>query len=347
MSMVVALNHRVKMSLKRMSRMAKDARYVRRVRIVLLRSEGYSHRQIALMVDCSASNVSKVLRRFQEEGEFGLLDRRVGQGPLKLSDEVMAKIIEYVAASPEQYGWLRATWTLELMCLQLETDLGVRVCRATMSKALKILGARRRRPKPFVECPWSLWKKTRALNKIDRLKNALGPGEVLLYMDEADVHLNPKIGMDWMLRGHQKKVRTPGTNERHCIAGALNPSTGHIIWIIGQRRNSVLFIRFLSHLLSVYRRFHRIHLVVDNCGAHGSAMVKKFMASLNGKVVLHFLPPYCPEHNPIERLWKQFHDNVTRNHTCRTIEQLFIKSEAFLMEAMPLPGAKPSAAKAA
>ena len=32
-------------------------------------------------------------------------------------------------------------------------------------------------------------------------------------------------------------------------------------------------------------------------------------------MVLHFLPPYCPDHNRIERLWKDLHDNVTRNHT--------------------------------
>ena len=41
-----------------------------------------------------------------------------------------------------------------------------------------------------------------------------------------------------------------------------------------------------------------------------------------GRIVLHLLPPYSPEHNPIERLWKEVHANVTRNHRCRTIEVL-------------------------
>ena len=41
-----------------------------------------------------------------------------------------------------------------------------------------------------------------------------------------------------------------------------------------------------------------------------------------GKVVPHFLPPYCPEHNRIERTWRDLHDNVTRNHQCRIMEQL-------------------------
>jgi transposase len=40
------------------------------------------------------------------------------------------------------------------------------------------------------------------------------------------------------------------------------------------------------------------------------------------RVQLHFLPPYCPDHNRIERLWKDLHDNVTRNHRCSTMDQL-------------------------
>lgn len=36
----------------------------------------------------------------------------------------------------------------------------------------------------------------------------LGPGEVAVYLDEVDIHLNPKIGADWMNRGKQKQVMT-------------------------------------------------------------------------------------------------------------------------------------------
>ena len=43
------------------------------------------------------------------------------------------------------------------------------------------------------------------------------------------------------------------------------------------------------------------------------------------RVQLHFLPPYCPDHNRIERLWKDLHDNVTRNHRCRTMDELLEK----------------------
>jgi transposase len=43
-----------------------------------------------------------------------------------------------------------------------------------------------------------------------------------------------------------------------------------------------------------------------------------------------FLPPYCPDHNRIERVWKDLHDNVTRNHTCRTMSELMTEVHAYL-----------------
>ncbi len=47
----------------------------------------------------------------------------------------------------------------------------------------------------------------------------------VFYEDEVDIHLNPKIGADWQLRGQQKRVVTPGQNEKYYLAGALNSGT--------------------------------------------------------------------------------------------------------------------------
>ncbi len=41
----------------------------------------------------------------------------------------------------------------------------------------------------------------------------------VFYEDEVDIHLNPKIGADWQLRGQQKRVVTPGQNEKYYLAG--------------------------------------------------------------------------------------------------------------------------------
>ena len=48
----------------------------------------------------------------------------------------------------------------------------------------------------------------------------------VFYQDEVDIELNPKIGADWMRKGHQKRIATPGQNQKHYLAGALHSGTG-------------------------------------------------------------------------------------------------------------------------
>jgi len=62
--------------------------------------------------------------------------------------------------------------------------------------------------------------------------------------------------------------------------------------------------------------------------------------ALDGRVQLHFLPPYSPESNRIEPLWKQLHDHVTRNHQHPNMKGLLGEVEQFLINAQPFPGTK-------
>ena len=200
---------------------------------------------------------------------------------------------------------------------------GIRVSTTTMSRLLARHDARRGRPKPVVECPWPENKKNARLRRIRRLQEELPPDEVLLYEDEVDIHLNPKIGDDWMLRGQQKTVTTPGKNEKRYLAGALNAATGRLSWVEGERKTSGLFIDLVDHLVKrAYSSARKIHLVLDNFRIHSSKLVAAARVRWGDRVEFHFLPPYCPDENRIERLWKDLHDNVTRNHTCEEMESL-------------------------
>jgi transposase len=42
------------------------------------------------------------------------------------------------------------------------------------------------------------------------------------------------------------------------------------------------------------------------------------------------LPPYCPDHNRIERIWRDLHDNVTRNHRCKEMAELMLQVNCYL-----------------
>src|SRR5256885_17272656 len=97
------------------------------------------------------------------------------------------------------------------------------------------------------------------------------PGAV--YEDEVDIHLNPKIGLDWMVRGQQKEVVTPGQNVKRYLAGALDARTGRLHWVEGERKTSALFIALLQKLLASYPKGYVIHVVLDNFRIHDSKLV--------------------------------------------------------------------------
>ncbi len=69
--------------------------------------------------------------------------------------------------------------------------------------------------------------------EIHALEAGASAEEPVLYSDEVDIHLNPKIRCDWMLRGEQRCIVTPGKNEKFYLAGALDVRTGvlHSTWI--------------------------------------------------------------------------------------------------------------------
>ena len=119
------------------------------------------------------------------------------------------------------------------------------------------------------------------------------------------------------------------------------------MWVWGERRNSALFIAHLRALARAYPHARKIHLIVDNCSAHDSQATREALQTEElARIVLHFLPPYCPLENRIEMLWKELHANITRNHTCTTIDELARRVDHFLATAQPWPGAKPSVARA-
>jgi transposase len=211
---------------------------------------------------------------------------------------------------------------------------GVKIHVATMSRALAKINARRANPRanprPRVACPWHPARKTRRLNALTRLLQTLPLREAAVYEDEADVHLNPKIGLDWMGYRQQKSVWTPGKNQKRYLAGALDVRTGEVHWVEAEKKDSWLFVEMLHHLTEVYPKAPAIHVILDNFSIHGSKIAQVALSHFAKKVRLHFLPPYCPEHNRIERVWQDLHAHVTRNHRCRSMTDLMKRVRNYL-----------------
>jgi len=310
---------------------ASDAGLRMRCKIILALVRGSSSTELIHSRMASSSQVYYVMHRFIDQSLLGLADRREDNGEPKVTEEYEAELFAIVPGSPRKHGYRRPTWTQELLILVLQKRTGIRISPTTMSRLLKRLQIRLGRPKPIVGCPWKKRRRVKRLREIRTLIESLPEDEVVLYVDEVDIHLNPKIGPDWMLRGTQKTVLTPGKNQKRYLAGALNARTGRLTWVEADRKNSQLFVLQLWRLIGRdYPQATRIHLILDNYRIHSSLQSQAALSRLEGRVVLHFLPPYCPDHNRIERVWRDLHDNVTRNHQCRTMKELMAEANHWL-----------------
>lgn len=306
----------------RSGRKTRDIDTAQRFRVVAKLAGGASVTEAARSLGCAISTASSAKRRFLHSGTAGLLDRRRGNGTLKATPRFLEILRAVLLKTPQDFGWQRSTWSRELLALELARRRQPLVAACTMGRALEELGARRNAPKPYVECPWPARRRKRRILELRRLAERASTREPVFYSDEVDIHLNPKVGRDWTLPGIRRFVRTPGKNKKHYLAGALNALTRKVTWVDGKSKCSALFCKLLWRLISDNPRAKRIHLILDNFIIHKSKKTQAVIDQFAGRVVLHFLPPYCPDANAIERVWLDVHTNVTRNHRCRTLKKL-------------------------
>ena len=324
---------------RRLTRVAKrspDHQHVRRALAMLALWETRSCvSEVARRVCAARSTVNRWRSLYEEYGEQGLVPQRRGRTQWKSNDEVLTCLESLLEDTPQSLGYLRSRWSSELLAKVLGERTGVAVHASTVRRWLALLhfGYRRARPTLHIRDP----RKAERMQAIEAALANQGGGTEVFYVDEADVDLNPRIGLAWMRRGVQQAIPTPGKNRKHYVAGALNARTGRVIWTEYERKSTPLFLGLLHQLRGSYRAAKRIVLIADNYIIHKSRAVQRWLEQ-NPKFEILFQPVYHPWVNKIELFWKSMHDTVTRNHQCRTIDELMGHVRRFLEVCQPYPG---------
>lgn len=307
-------------------RRAADPEVRLRAHILLLLDSGYSWATVGAVLFCSPGTISRWKRRFGSDGADAVLGRPRGRRKSGVHAWAALVIRWVLTLSPAEFRFARSRWSCEAIAVVLREDHGVRVGREAVRLWLRADGLVWRRPRPVIR-PVDPDREAK-LADLRALLKGLPAGETAVFMDEVDVNLNPKVGCMWMRRGEQATVETPGTNEKRYLAGSIHWRTGRVILTEGkvkEGRSAALFLRHLDDLRRAFRHYRVIHVICDNAGIHKpdkSKAVKAYLARWAGRVVLHYLPAYSPDTNPIERVWWRLHEAVTRNHRCRTMDGL-------------------------
>jgi len=340
---VLTLSRPVRRRLRKVVQKPGDEHYGRRAHAILLLWEsGGTVSGVAETLFAARSSVNRWRALYEQFGEDGLRFQPRGRTDYKATEAVLEHLSELVERTPQDYGYLRSRWSSELLALELSRQMKLDVHATTVRRWLARLhyGYRRARPTLHIRDPRKT-ERMRAINQ--RLANPTRGTEVF-YSDEVDIDLNPKIGAMWTRRGQQRTVATPGKNQKRYLAGALHARTGKVVWSEGPSKNTDLFLALLEHLRARYRSARRIVLIVDNYRIHKSRLACAWLKH-NPKFELLFQPTYHPWVNHIERLWKQLHDVVTRNHSHTTMNGLMRAVRIFMRLVQPFPGADYANAK--
>ena len=308
---------------EQMLRELRQARYgcLLGLHILLLCAAGRTPTEIAAFLFCSRSSVYRTVAAYQQ-GKFAPRwtdDQGAAALPRWLSWQ--RSLVALLKHAPSAFGWCRTRWSCVTLSLQLAAKCGYQVSRETIRRTLHELGYawKRARHSARDDDPERVTKMARIRHLIETLpKNA-----ALFFADELDIHLLPKLGYEWMLKGMQKEVETPGKNEKHYLAGALNFTTGKLLHVCGEKKNRFLFISLLELIdrACPVAKCQKIYIVVDNYKIHKAQAVQEWLAR-HRRFELVWLPSYCPRANPIERAFGDVHDKCTRNHKRKRLRDL-------------------------
>jgi transposase len=236
---------------------------------------------------------------------------------------------------PRDFGFCRSRWCCALLALLLRRDYALDVGRETVRRWLHREDLVWRRPRPVLDRTDP--RREEILQRLRRPRD-LPADETVVFQDEADVHLNPDLGCMWMSRGQQAEVVTPGDNAKGYLAGSLHWRTGQLFLTAGRNRDARLFVRHLHDWRRRLRRYKKIHVICDNAKFRWDCWeVWEFCHRYGERVVLHVLPRYGPECNPIERVWWRMREAITRNHTCTDLVELLEEVVCWVQQREPFP----------
>jgi transposase len=299
--------------------------YLLALHVLLLSAAGRTPTEIAAFLFCSRSSVYRIVSAYRSHSlGFDFADAGQLRPPARticLSPSIKRSLLALLKATPQAFGWCRTRWSCASLSAQLQVNRSITVSADTCRRWLHELG-------------W-VWKRAkliardddpRRVEKLARIRwifEHLGPKQLLLFADELDIHLLPKVGYQWMEKGTQQEVMTPGTNEKNYLAGALDILTGKMLHCIWFRKTSGLFIDLLKVIDSTYSACHysKVFVVVDNYKIHKAKVVEQWIKQ-HRRIELVFLPTYCPKANPIERAFGDVHDKCTRNHKRKRLRDL-------------------------
>jgi len=289
-----------KETLRKQHRRERDRRVADRIKAVLLSDKGWSYRHIAEALMLDEESISQHVTDYKERAK---LKPENGGSSSNLNAHQTAELLSHL----ELTTYLKA----EEICVYVKKTYGVAYTITGMTAWLHAHEFSYKKPKgtPAKADPI---KQEAFIKAYEALLATTPEEEPILFGDGVHPTMATKITYGWIKKGKDKPIATTASRTRMNLMGALNLETMQVTIGDYETLDSLAMADYMAKLRKTNPKAPKIHLILDQGSYNTSVATQK--AAQDYGIVLHYLPPYSPNLNPIERLWKVMNEYVRNNH---------------------------------
>jgi transposase len=283
-----------------------------RINAIRMLQQGYTRAEVANILNVAESSVYSWQAKFREGGLSALSTKIASGRKCLLTDKQLLQLYKWIRGNPRQVQFDFGLWTRKIVRDLIKREFGIDYTPQNVGKILKMLGFSPQRPvyqalerEPEKRRIWT----EETFPAIQ--KRAAREGARIYFADEAACRTDHHGGTTWAPVGQTPAVRHIGQRERIGMISAVS-LRGDLHWMVyAESMNSVLFTDYLGYLIHDIEG--KIFLIADRARYHTSKATAEWLKKHEDRIELFFLPPYSPDLNPDEWVWKNVkHDNIYR-----------------------------------
>ena len=299
----------------------RDSRVCDRIKSVIHASNGWSPAEIA---DALLIHETTVRQHLKDYHQLNKLNPENGGSVSYLSGAQTDELIKHLSEHTYPYSYQIVQYIKQTYDIQFSVS--------GLNKWLHQHGFSYKQPKGV---PHKFDEKRQAefIAHYEQLKSSVGD-EPILFMDAVHPTQATKVSCGWIRTGEDKAINTTGSRTRLNLIGAINlKKIGCAQVKRVETVNSEIIQAFLTQLPENEKGNKTLHLILDGAAYHRANAVKQTARELN--IQLHYLPPYSPNLNPIERLWKVMNEHARNNRYFATAKAFREAVDDFFESTLP------------
>jgi transposase len=314
------------------------ATFEERVSVCEALEKGVAPADVAGVMKVSLSSIFEWQKIYRAHGADALRTKKTRGPKSKLDDSQLSQLYRLVVGQdPRQLSFGLALWTRGMIQELIFRQFGVRLSLVTVGKVLSNLGLSPQRPlyRSYEQDPQKVrrWKEE-TFPQIQA--QAKKEGAAVFFADEASVRTSYHAGTTWAPVGQTPVVPGSGRTRSISMVSAVSPRGELHFQVHEEGIRKEEFLEFCKMLIADVNR--PVFLILDNSQVHRAKILKEYIEQSNGMLTVFFLPPYSPDLNPDEWVWKNVkHDNLGRA-SVKSETQLAQFAHAALAKLKELPG---------